>query len=133
MTNARARLALLGVLAFCALGAAAATPAGAFVGYYNCVSKPSNQWCDGRANGTYDGQHSWDYNEGWYPGTWNNTVTACQRVYRPSNGTQLSGASCSYNYTATDYGNQTCICFDAEVKQISAGNHSINGMADADY
>lgn len=113
------------------LGVLLAVPAtsSALEGYYNCVLKPSNQWCDGQANGSYDGLHSWDFNEGWYPGLWNGTVTACQRLYKPSDGTTLAGNSCSANWTWNSYGTQTCICLRAEVKQISGGNHSINGRA----
>jgi hypothetical protein len=105
--------------------------AGALDGYYNCELKPSNVWCDGQANGTYDGIHSWDFNESWYPGAWDGTVTACQQLYRPSNGTSLTGG-CSANWSATDYGTNTCICYEAEAKQISGGSHSINGHAIAD-
>lgn len=133
MTNARVGLALLSMLAFCAIGAMAAAPAQAYTSYYNCVLKPSNVWCDGRANGSYDGLNSWDYNEGWYPGTWDGTVTACQRLYKPSDGTVLTGSSCGLNYTSHDYGTITCSCWEANVKQISGGNHSINGMADSDF
>lgn len=132
MRNARALRALFCVLVFSALAAASASPASAYTGYYSCTLKPAWQWCDGRANGTYDGQHSWDYNEGWYPGAWDNTVTACQRLYKPSDGSQLSGSSCAYNYTSNDYGTVSCVCYDAEVMQVSGGTHSIYGMAIAD-
>jgi hypothetical protein len=130
----RARLALLGVIAAgMAAGAVVPSQASAAISYYNCVLKPSNQWCDGRANGSYDGQNSWDYNEGWYPGAWDNTVTACQRVWKPSSGGVLAGSSCAFNRTWHDYGNVQCACYDAEVKQISGGPHSINGYADSAY
>jgi len=133
MTNARARLALLGVLVFSIIGASAPAQADALVGYYNCVMKPSNVWCDGQANGSYDGIDDWDYNEGWYPGAWDGTVTACQRLYRPSDGVTALSSSCDVNYTSTDYGNVTCACWEANVKQISGGDHSINGAADTDF
>jgi hypothetical protein len=129
----KARTALLFALAACSLAAAVPAQADAFVGYYNCVLKPSNQWCDGRANSTYDGEHSWDYNEGWYPGAWDGSVTACQRIWNPDTSYQYPGSSCDANYTSNYYGVITCVCYDAEVKQISGGNHSINGMADADF
>lgn len=131
--RAKARLALFAVLAVGVLGAVVPASASAFAGYYNCVLKPSNQWCDGRANLSFDGLHSWDYNEGWYPGAWDGSVTACQRLYKLSTGTQLAGSSCGANYTNNYYGNQTCVCLEAEVKQISGGPHSINGYADADF
>lgn len=131
--RARARLALFAVLVACALGGGAPTEATAFVGYYSCLLKPVGQWCDGRANGTYDGLHSWDYNEGWYPGPWDNTVTACQRVWRPSTGGVLAGSSCGLNATATYYGNVQCVCYEANVRQYSGGPHSIFGEADASF
>ena len=107
------------------------SPAQALISYYNCVLKPSNQWCDGRANGSFDALHSWDWNEGWYPGTWDGTVIACQRVWRPSDGTELA-QSCAPDWTAASYGNQACACLEAEVKQVSAGPHSIQGYADTE-
>jgi hypothetical protein len=130
--RARARLALLAVVVVGAIGAVAPASATAFVGYYNCVLKPSNQWCDGRANGTYDGLHSWDWNEGWYPGAWDGSVTACERVWRPSTGGIL-GSSCHVNYVDHYYGNVSCVCYEANVKQVSGGPHSINGYADAAF
>jgi hypothetical protein len=129
----KARSALLAALVVGALSALAPSSASAYVGTYNCVLKPVGQWCDGRANGTYDGQHSWDYNEGWYPGAWDGTVTACERVWKPSTGGVLAGGGCSLNWTSTYYGNVVCVCYDAEVRQYSGGPHSINGYADADY
>jgi hypothetical protein len=109
--------------------ATSGSPVLAYESYYNCELKPSGQWCDGRANGSYDGLNSWDYNEAWYPGTWNGTVTACQRLYKPSDGTTLTGNSCQANWTAYDYGAVTCSCYEAEAKQISGGAHSIWGYA----
>jgi hypothetical protein len=105
-------------------------PAGAtaFDGYYNCVLKPSWQWCDGKANGTYDGLHSWDFNEAWYPGPWDNTVTACQRLIKPSDGSVLVGNNCAANWASSSY-SVTCVCYRAEAMQISGGPHSINGHA----
>jgi hypothetical protein len=133
MTNARARLALFALLVAVALSTLAPASAGAFVSEYNCVLKPVGEWCDGRANGSYDGEHSWDYNQGWYPGAWDGTVTACQRVWKPSTGGVLSGSSCAANITSHYYGNVQCVCYDAEVRQYSGGPHSINGYADAAY
>jgi hypothetical protein len=107
--------------------------ASAFDSYYNCVLKPVNQWCDGRANGSYDGQNSWDFNQTWYPGAWDGTVTACQHVWKPSTGGVLAGASCDSNVTQNDYGDVQCVCYDAEAMQQSGGPHSINGYADSDH
>ncbi|HYI99170.1 MAG TPA: hypothetical protein VEX36_05755 [Thermoleophilaceae bacterium] len=131
MMRAKARFGLLALLILGAIGAFAPAQASAFVSYYDCVLKPSNQWCDGRANGSYDGLNSWDYNQGWYPGA-SGVVTACQRIWRPSTGGVL-GSSCGADFTFGYYGNVTCICYEAEVKQISGGNHSINGYADSAY
>jgi hypothetical protein len=96
--------------------------------YYYCSLKPSNLWCDGRANGTFDGLNDWDFQEAWYPGAWDNTVTACQRIWRPSTGYVL-GDSCGLNYTSEIYGDQWCTCFEANAKQISGGPHTIWGHA----
>jgi len=128
MKNARARLALACLLALGALGAASATPASALTSYYNCVLKPSNLWCDGQANGSYDGQYSFDYNEAWYPGTWDGSVTACQMLLRTSDGYVLPGSSCNANSTTQNYTGNT-ITVEANIKQISGGDHSINGQA----
>jgi hypothetical protein len=131
-TRITRRLALCAAIAslYCVCASAGAS---AYAGYYNCIAKPSNQWCDGRANGTYDGLHSWDYNEAWYPGDWNDGVTACQHLWKPSTSSEISGASCAQNAVYHYYGALTCVCLDAEAKQISGGAHSINGYADADY
>jgi len=126
------RAALLAALA-AAVIAAAPSSASAFDGYFNCVLKPSGQWCDGQANGTYDGLHSWDYTEGWYPGTWDNTVTACEHVIYTSGAELGSGGLCGLNWVSHYYGNITCVCLEAEARQYSGGPHSINGYADADY
>jgi hypothetical protein len=130
MKTARARLVLLGVLAFSILGAGSATPADALISYYNCTLKPSNLWCDGQANGSYDGQYSYDWQEGWYPGTWDGSVTACQMLLVTSTSAQLTGGSCAPNSTANGYGTNTTTV-EANVKQISGGDHSINGHAEA--
>jgi hypothetical protein len=119
------------LLALCALLLAllAAPSAQAYDSYYYCELKPSGSWCDGQANGTYDGINSWDWQEAWYPGEWNNTVTACQRLYRPSDGYVATGASCSLNRTYNAYGTVTCYCYEAEARQYSGGPHTIWGHA----
>jgi hypothetical protein len=129
MGFARARRALTVLLAFGAISVVAPSQASAFISYYNCVNKPHNQWCDGRANGSYDGEHSWDYNEGWNPG--GGSFTVCQRVWKPSSGGVLGGSSCSTNYAWAYYGDVQCVCYDAEVLQTSGSPKSINGFADA--
>lgn len=131
MSHARARLVLLALVVVGAVGMLAPTQASALSSNYNCVNKPSGQWCDGRANGTYDGQHSWDYNEGWNPG--GGSFTVCQGVYKPSTGGWLAGDSCGNNWTSHYYGNVTCACYDAEVRQLSGSPKSINGFADSDW
>ena len=131
----RQKTAFAAILAFACLTAASAvdpSAANAYESYYYCELKPSNEWCDGRANGSYDGLNSWDWHEAWYPGTWDGTVTACQRVHKPSDGTIL-GSSCKANYISNYYGVITCVCYEADAKQISGGPHSIWGHADSDY
>lgn len=133
MTHARARLALLCALAICAAGAIAPTQASAaWIGYYNCDAKPVGLWCDGRANGTYDGLHSWDTNKGWFAGTWDDSVIVCEHLWRPATGYELPGAACAYNWVASVYGDIKCICLEAEVRQYSTGPRDIWGEADAD-
>lgn len=130
----RARLALLVVLATAATGTTMPSNANAVVSYYNCVLKPVGQWCDGRANGSYDGLNSWDYSEAAYPGAWNNTVTACEHVWRPATGNELGGGGwCAYNWIGHDYGDVQCVCYEAESRQYSGGPHSINGLADSSF
>ncbi len=128
--KAKARLALLVVLAAAALGTLVPASASAFVSYYNCVAKPANQWCDGRANGSFDGLHSWDYNQGWVPV---GGSTVCQQVWKPSTGGYLPGASCGWNVTSNYYGAVACVCYEAEVKHTNAIPQNVNGFADADY
>ena len=128
MKRSRARLALLGVLVVAALVAVVPSQANAFVSYYNCVNKPSDLWCDGRANGSFDGLNSWDYNEGWNPGA--GSFGICQRVWRPATGNAL-GASCGTNWTGFYYGNVQCNCYEANVKQTSGVARSVNGYADS--
>lgn len=131
MTHARARLALLALSAAGVLGVFVPAQASAFTSYYNCVNKPSHQWCDGRANGSYDGQHSWDYNEAWNPG--GGSFTVCQGVYKPSTGNWLDYPTCFTNWISRYYGDVTCTCYDAEVQQQSGSPKSINGFADASW
>jgi hypothetical protein len=123
------RLLLALVLAGTAMMLSASSAAAVFDGYFNCTLQPVGAWCTGQANGTYDGLHSWDFHEGWYPGPWDNSVTACQRLYKPSTSSTLTGSSCTPNYASNVYGTQTCICLRAEVRQYSGGLHSINGHA----
>jgi hypothetical protein len=129
MKHARARLATLALAAVCVAGVAAPSQASAAYSYFNCISKPSGQWCDGRANGSYDGENSWDYVEGWFALGGNAQI--CQRVYKPSTGNWLVGDSCSAGFVAQDYGDVQCVCYDAEVRQNSGGALSINGYADS--
>lgn len=129
MPHLRVRAALAALLAAAVVGIAVPAQADAFVSYYDCVNKASGAWCDGRANSSYDGQHSWDYNQGWNPG--GGTIEICQRVYKPSSGGTLTGDGCGWNNVSHVYGNVTCICYDAEVLQASGGPASVNGFADA--
>lgn len=134
MGKARMRFALLGALVTGLIaGAVVPSQASAAVSNYSCTPKPSFQWCDGRANGSYDGLNSWDYNEGAYNGPWDNTVNMCQRVWKPSTGGILAGHGCALNFTWNDYGNVTCACYEAEILQISSGDRYILGYADSNY
>lgn len=128
MSYARARLVLLAFVAIGAWGILAPTQASAFVGYYSCYDKPPYQWCDGHANGTYDGLHSWDYNQGW-----SNGYRVCQGVYKPSSGNYLYGNSCADNVVNNYYGDVTCVCYEAQIAQVGSIPVTINGFADADY
>jgi hypothetical protein len=128
--RAKARLALLAVVAAGAMGAVVPAPASAFVSYYNCTLKPVGQWCDGRANGSYDGLNSWDYNQGSYPGA-SGVVTVCERVWRPATGGVLGTPSCHMDFVQQYYGSVSCVCYEANVLQYSGGPHSINGYADS--
>lgn len=133
MLKRKTRVALLCALATIATGAIAPTQADAFVSYYNCTLKPVGLWCDGRANGSFDGLHSWDFNEGWYDGSWDSSVLVCEHVWKPASGNELQGATCDYNHVAHYYGNVQCACYEAEVRQYSTGNRSISGYADAAF
>lgn len=127
----KARLALLTVFAACVLGALAPAQATAFESWYNCTLKPVGQWCDGRANGSFDGLHSWDWNEAWYPGP-AGVVEICEHVWKPSTGGIL-GSSCNDDWSGHYYGNVQCACYEAEGQQWSGGPHSIEAYADATY
>lgn len=131
MTHARARLALLALAAFIAVGVFGPAQASALLSNYNCVNKPPLQWCDGRANGSFDGQHSWDFNEGWNPG--GGSFHVCQGIYKPSTGTWLPIQTCGMNYISRYYGVQTCACLEANVHHQAGSPKSINGFADTDW
>jgi len=128
MTHTRARLAVLALLVVGAASMVAPAQASAFVSYYNCVNKPNLEWCDGRANGSFDGLHSWDYNSASAPG---GSYIVCQGVYKPSTGTWLTGHGCGQDWTSHVYGDVQCTCYEAQVAQASGGTQSVNGFADA--
>lgn len=130
MMNAKARLAVLASIAVSVVGIAVPTQATAFVSYYNCVNKPSVEWCDGQANGSYDGQHSWDYNAASSVG---GSFNVCQGVYHPASGTWLAGHGCAMDWANNYYGNVQCACYVAKVAQTSGSPQSINGFADAEW
>jgi hypothetical protein len=121
---------MLALIVVGVIGAVVPTQASALVSYFNCVNKPNLEWCDGKANGTYDGSHSWDYIQGWHPG--GGTFYVCQGLYRPSTGAWLPGHSCDIDIVTFDYGNVTCACYDAKVAQTSGSAQSINGFADTE-
>jgi len=126
--RAKGRVALLAVLVAGVVGAVVPASASALISNYNCVLKPVGQWCDGRANGSFDGLHSWDYNQATYPGA-PGVVTVCERVWRPSTGGVL-GSACYPDFVWQYFGSVSCACYEANVSQYSGGPHSINGYAD---
>lgn len=126
--QAWARLTLLALVIF-GFGALVPSQAGATLSFYDCTVA-HDTWCDGRANGSYDGENSWDYNE-----AANNTgvpFVVCQRVYKPSTGVWLDGNSCDANWSGNDYGNILCVCYDAQIKQQSGTSRWIIGFADSE-
>lgn len=132
MRHARARLALLALACCMAVGVLVPAQASALISYYNCVNKPASQWCDGRANGSFDGLHSWDYNEAYNPG--GGSFVVCERLYKPSTDTWLGvSPACSGNFVGRYYGNQTCACLEANIYHQAIGPKSINGFADTDW
>jgi len=125
-------LALAGAMACaCALSLLSSTPAAAFGSYYNCVNKPPDLWCDGKANGSYDGLNSWDFNEAWNPGA--GTFAVCERVWRPATGGVLGTPGCGNNWIAHYYGDVQCNCYEANVEHWASTNRNINGYADSDF
>lgn len=129
MTHARARFALLVALVATAWMVTVPASAEAFVSYYNCVNKPGWQLCDGRANGSFDGLHSWDFNQA-YSGA---GITVCQAVINHSTSAWLAGDSCAPTLTSHYYGNVTCACYEANIYHGAGGNYSLDGFADAAY
>src|ERR1700754_2375216 len=128
MRDVRMRFTVFASVLVGAVAIALPAQAGAFVSYYNCVNKPHDQWCDGRANGSFDGLHSWDWNEGWTP---DGAIGVCVGSYRPGNGTWLASACDANNWIGRIYGNVTCACYEAQVKQQTGGARSVNGFAHA--
>jgi hypothetical protein len=127
MGRVRVSLALLAFAVVVVVGAAAPARSDALVSYYSCSNKPPGSWCDGRANGTFDGLHSWDYNQGYAPGA----PSACQGLYKPSTGIWLTGSGCEPDDLATNYYNpQSCACLEANIAHYAAGNMTITGFAD---
>jgi hypothetical protein len=126
------RLAVALVVALIFVGFKAPSSS-ALESYFYCSLKPVGVWCDGKANGTYDGLNGWDYLEAWYPGDWNNTVTACERAINPSTGVVLGGGgSCQLNWTSQYYGNISG-SWEAQARQYSGGPHTIWGYANSSF
>jgi len=129
MRQARARQLLLALVVVGVLGGAVPAQAGANFTFFSCPSQSSGTWCDGRGNGSYDGEDSWDYMEGWDVSM--DTVEVCQRVYKPSTGTWLTGQSCTNNLVSHYYGDVTCVCYDAQVRHTAGSAYTINGFGDS--
>lgn len=128
MRHAWAQRALIPLIAVGFAGLLAPAQASALASNFNCVNKPSHQWCDGRANGSFDGLHSWSYADAWNPG--GSSIIVCQGLYRPSTGNFLFGSTCGWDIAAYDYPAQSCGCLEANAQQQSGGPRSINGYAD---
>lgn len=133
MTHARARLALLALIAATAVGALAPAQSSALSSYYNCVNKPAFQWCDGRANGSFDGLHSWDYNEAWNSNPGGGSFYVCEGLYQPSTGNWLTIPLCGNNWVGHYYGAQGCACLEANMYHQAGSSKSINGYANTDW
>ena len=131
MTQARVRLVLIALAALSLAGVAVPAQAGANFTFFSCTDQASGSWCDGRANGSYDGEDSWDYVEGWDVSV--NSVEVCQRVYKPSTGNWIVGTSCDDDWVNHYYGNVVCVCYDAQVRQLNGSPYTINGFADSDW
>ena len=128
MTQARARFALLVLTAVCAGAMLAPAQASAAYSFFSCTSQTSGVWCDGRGNGSYDGENSWDYVEVWPT---SGSFQVCQRVYKPSTGTWLTGDGCWQDWESHYYGDVQCVCYDAQIRQTSGSAQSISGYADS--
>ena len=131
MKTAPMALLSAALCAFALCAVAMAPAAGAAVTYYNCVNKPPFAWCDGKANGSFDGLGSWDYNEAWNPGS--GTFPVCERVYRPATGGVLNGWGCAHNWIAHYYGDVQCNCYEAHARHEAGGNRNVNGYADSAF
>lgn len=131
MRHARVRLALLVVVACAAVGVLVPAQASALSSYYSCVNKPAWQWCDGRANGSFDGRHSWDYNEAWSFGS--GSFEVCEGLYWPAGGNFIGSQLCGGNFIGHYYGVQTCACLEALSYHRASSSKSINGFADTDW
>jgi hypothetical protein len=130
MTRARAWRALLALIIVSAVGITVPTQASALVSFFSCSNKPNLEWCDGKANGTYDGQHSWDYIQGWHAA--GGSFFVCQGIYRPATGGWLPGHSCDVDVVIFNYGNITCACYEAKVAQTSGSAQTLYGYADTE-
>jgi hypothetical protein len=131
MKKGRARAMLCAALGLCLLGVVLPSGATALISNYNCPSKPNSQWCDGRANGSFDGLHSWNYNRGNFN---NGGVTQiCVHIWKPSTGGEL-GAECAFNDHVWQFeGNVQCACYEAEVIHFNFGGPlNLFGYADTE-
>lgn len=129
MRQARARLVLLALVVTGVASGMVPAQAGANYTFFSCTDLASGTWCDGRPNGSYDGEDSWDYAEAWDVS--GNTVEVCQRVYKPSTSGYLAGNSCANDYVSHYYGNVICVCYDAQVRQNAGSPYTTNGFADS--
>lgn len=129
MTSGRARVALCAALVACAAGAVAPSQASALFSNYSCAAKAPAQWCDGRANGSFDGLHSWNYNRGYLASGW---TTLCEHIWQPANGFEYPNGCAIGNSVSHYYGDVGCACYEAEVKHYYTSALNIYGQADTE-
>jgi hypothetical protein len=129
MTHASVRSLLLSVVIAVAWMAMAGPASATVISYYDCVNKPEWVWCDGRANSSFDGLHSWDYNKASDPAQAG--VIVCQGLYKPSTDTWVDGHSCAQNNAMFPYPLQSCACLEANILQQGPGPRSVVGFAHA--
>lgn len=125
------KLRILGIVIGVAAVFTVVVPASAQATHYDMwycgTLKGSGNWC---GQPPYTGGHSWDANTAIYSGS--PPIWVCQRVWHPGGQYALPGSSCDSDGGVSHYyGNIVCACYEAHVAQISGGNHTVWGFAEA--